>query len=125
MTPARALIGGVLAVKGETIDPRIVPGALVTLRQRLRYIPIDVRDHPDFNIEKTSVPIWREDLPGGAGPYESAESGSLVVVIERYVKNDVTKLEVLVDGRAYHCYGTHADLEDLEPAACKPGSSMV
>ena len=112
-------------MKGEVIDPRIVPGALITLRQRLRYVPVDIRHHPDFNIEKTSVPIWREDLPGKPGAYESAASGSLAVVIERYVKNDVTKLEILADGRTYHCYGIHADLEDLEPTVCIPTCGMV
>ena len=97
-------------MKGEVIDSRIVPGALITLRQRMKYIPTETRDSPDFDIEKTSIPVWTKDLDGRSSPYDSIPSGSIATVITRYVSNDVTKLEVLVDGNAYHCYGTHADL---------------
>lgn len=97
-------------MKGEAIDSRIVPGALITLRQRMKYIPTEARDAPGFDIEKTSIPVWTKELDGRSSPYNSIPSGSLATVIERYMVNEVTKLEVLVDGNAYHCYGTHADL---------------
>ena len=97
-------------MKGEVIDSRIVPGALITLRQRMKYIPTETRDSPDFDIEKTSIPVWTKDLDGRSSPYDSIPSGSIATVINRYVKNEVTKLEVLVNGTACHCYGTHADL---------------
>ena len=97
-------------MKGEVIDPRIVPGVLITLRQRMKYIPTETRGAPGFDIEKTSVPVWTKDLDGRSSPYDSIPSGSIATVINRYVKNEVTKLEVLVDGTACHCYGTHADL---------------
>lgn len=97
-------------MKGETIDPRIVPGALITLSQRMKYIPMETREHAGFRVEDTHVPVWRKDPNGRSRPYESVPSGSLATVIDRYVKNEVTKLEVLIGGTAYHCYGTHADL---------------
>ena len=97
-------------MKGEVIDSRIVPGALITLRQRMKYIPTETRDSPDFDIEKTSIPVWTKDLDGRSSPYDSIPSGSIATVINRSVKNEVTKLEVLVNGTACHCYGTHADL---------------
>ena len=97
-------------MKGEVIDSRIVPGVLITLRQRMKYIPTETRNSPDFDIEKTSIPVWTKDLDGRSSPYDSIPSGSIATVINRYVKNEVTKLEVLVNGTACHCYGTHADL---------------
>ena len=97
-------------MKGEIIDPRIVPGALVTLSQRERFVPSHIREMKSFRIEEEFIPVWRKDALGRALPYESVPFGSLATVIERYVKDEVTRLEVLIGGTAYHCYGTHADL---------------
>jgi len=97
-------------VKGELIDSRIVPGALITLSQRMRFVPSHIREMKSFRIEDEVVPVWRIRPNGSATPYESVPSGSLATVIERYAKDEVTKLEVLIGGTAYHCYGTHADL---------------
>ena len=45
-------------MKGEIIDPRIVPGVLVTLSQRIKYVPVPVRSIPGFDIQNTTVPVW-------------------------------------------------------------------
>lgn len=97
-------------MKGEVIDSRIYPGALITLRQRMKYIPRAERELPGFLLEDQVIPVWRIGSDGRATPYESVPFGSLATVIDRYVKNEVTKLEVLIGGTNYHCYGTHADL---------------
>ena len=78
----------------------------------MKYIPTEARDAPDFDIEKTSIPVWTKELDGRSSPYDSIPSGSIATVITRYVSNEVTKLEVLVNGTTYHCYGTHADLAE-------------
>jgi len=97
-------------MKGEIIDPRIVPGVLITLRQRMKYIPYTTRSIPGFDIQNTNVPVWKASTKAPASPYEFVPSGSVVSVISRYVEREVVKLEVLVNERVYHCYGTHADL---------------
>jgi hypothetical protein len=97
-------------MKGEIIDPRIVPGVLVTLRQRIKYVPSDIRNRPGFDIQNTNVPVWKASTKAPASPYEHVPSGSLASVIGRYVERDVTRFEVLVNERVYHCYGVHADL---------------
>ena len=103
-------------MKDEVIDPRIVPGVLITLRQRMKYIPYATRSVPGFDIQNTSVPVWKTSRgdPGHAAPpastYEFVPSGSLASVIRRYVERDVTRFEVLVSGKIYQCYGVHADL---------------
>ncbi len=97
-------------MKGEVIDSRITPGTLITLRQRKRFVPSHIREMKSFRIEEEVVPVWRKDTFGRSLPYESVPFGSLATVIDRYVKDEVTKLEVLIGGAAYHCYGTHADL---------------
>jgi hypothetical protein len=100
----------------EIIDSRIVPGVLITLRQRMKYIPYATRSLPGFDIQNTNVPVWKTSRgdPGHAAPpastYEFVPSGSLASVIRRYVERDVTRFEVLVSGKIYQCYGTHADL---------------
>ena len=102
----------------EIIDPRIVPGVLITLSQRMKYIPYATRSVPGFDIQNTNVPVWQASRgdPGHAGslasPYEFVPSGSLASVIRRYVERDVTRFEVLVSGKIYQCYGTHADLAE-------------
>ena len=102
----------------EIIDPRIVPGVLITLSQRMKYIPYATRSVPGFDIQNTNVPVWQASRgdPGRAGslasPYEFVPSGSLASVIRRYVERDVTRFEVLVSGKVYQCYGTHADLAE-------------
>ena len=94
-------------MKGEVIDPRIVPGALVTLNQRIKHVPFAVRNMPAFDIRNTTVPVW--DTAGRN--YEYVPSGSVATVIRRYGDPaGVTKLEVIVNGQFYNCYGTHADL---------------
>lgn len=97
-------------MKGEIIDPKIVPGALIRLNQRTKYVPSVYRDDPKFDIQNTSVPIWQVSTTGPKPSYERIPSGALATVIRRYVDNDVTKLEVLASGKVYHCYGVHADL---------------
>ena len=100
----------------EIIDSRIVPGVLITLRQRMKYIPYATRSVPGFDIQNTNVPVWKTNRgdPGHAAPpastYERVPSGSLAHVIRRYVERDVTRFEVLVSGKIYQCYGAHADL---------------
>ena len=102
----------------EVIDHRIVPGALITLRQRMKYIPYATRSEAGFDIQNTNVPVWKASRgdPGHAAPpaspYEFVPSGSLASVIRRYVERDVTRFEVLVSGKIYQCYGTHADLAE-------------
>jgi len=94
-------------MKGEIIDHRIVPGALVTLNQRIKHVPRAVRNMPAFDIINTTVPVW--DTAGRN--YEHVPSGSVATVIRRYGDPaGVTKLEVIVNGQCYNCYGTHADL---------------
>ena len=97
-------------MKGEVIDPRIVPGVLVTLNQRIKHVPVEVRNRPGFDIQNTNVPVWKASTKAPASPYEFVPSGSLASVIGRYVERDVTKLKVILNGQVYHCYGTHADL---------------
>lgn len=97
-------------MKDEIIDGRIVPGALIRLNQRTKYVATITRNKPGFDIEKTSIPVWTIEPDGRPSPYDTIPSGSLATVIERCVMNDVTKLKVLVNGKAYHCYGVHADL---------------
>ncbi len=97
-------------MKGEVIDPRITPGSLITLSQRIRFVPVHIREMKSFRIEDEVVPVWRVGPDGRATPYESVPFGSHATVIDRYVKNDVTKFEVLANGKTYHCYGVHADL---------------
>jgi hypothetical protein len=97
-------------MKGEIIDPRIVPGVLVTLNQRIKYVPSDIRNRPGFDIQNTTVPVWVATMLPLAQPYEHVPSGSIACVISRYTESNVTKLAVLVNERVYHCYGTHADL---------------
>ena len=97
-------------MKGEAIDPRITPGTLITLTQRMKYIPKTERELPGFRLEDQVIPVWRIGPDGRAKPYEFVPFGSLATVIDRYVKNEVTKFEVLIGGTTYHCYGTHADL---------------
>ena len=103
-------------MQDEIIDPRIVPGVLITLRQRTKYIPYATRSVPGFDIQNTNVPVWKASRgdPGHAAPpaspYEFVPSGSLASVIRRYVDRDVTKFEVLLSGKVYQCYGVHADL---------------
>jgi hypothetical protein len=97
-------------MKGEIIDPRIVPGVLVALRQRIKYVPSDIRNRPGFDIQNTTVPVWVATMLPLTPAYEHVSSGSTAAVISRYVENDVTKLTVLVNERVYNCYGTHADL---------------
>ena len=97
-------------MKGEIIDPRIVPGVLVTLNQRIKYVPSDIRNRPGFDIQNTNVPVWKASTKAPASPYEFVPSGSLASVIGRYVERDVTRFEVLVSGKIYQCYGAHADL---------------
>ena len=97
-------------MKGEVIDSRIDTGALITLTQRMKYIPKAERELPGFRLEDQVIPVWRIGSDGRAKPYESVPFGSLATVIDRYVKNEVTKLEVLIGETTYHCYGTHADL---------------
>ena len=97
-------------MKGEIIDPRIVPGALIRLNQRIKYVPVHVRSIPGFDIQNTNVPVWKASTKAPASPYEFVPSGSLASVIRRYVERDVTRFEVLVSGKIYHCYGAHADL---------------
>lgn len=100
----------------EIIDSRIVTGVLIALRQRIKYIPYATRSVPGFDIQNTNVPVWQASRgdPGHAAPpaspYEFVPSGSLAHVIRRYVERDVTRFEVLVSGKIYQCYGTHADL---------------
>ena len=100
----------------EIIDSRIVTGVLIALRQRIKYIPYATRSVPGFDIQNTNVPVWKTSRgdPGHAAPpastYEFVPSGSLASVIGRYVERDVTRFEVLVSGKIYQCYGTHADL---------------
>ena len=94
----------------EIIDPRIVPGVLITLSQRMKYIPYATRSVPGFDIQNTNVPVWKASTKAPASPYELVPSGSTAYVIKRYVTSDVTKFEVLVSGKIYQCYGTHADL---------------
>ena len=98
------------SMKGEIIDPRIRPGALIRLNQRTKYVPYATRSQPGFDIEKTSIPVWTIEPDGRPSPYDAIPSGSIATVIERCMMNDVTKLKVLVNGKAYHCYGVHADL---------------
>jgi len=94
-------------MKGEIIDPRIVPGVLITLNQRIKHVPRAVRNMPAFDIINTTVPVW--DTAGRN--YEYVSSGSVATVIRRYGDPaGVTKLEVIVNGQFYNCYGTHADL---------------
>ena len=99
----------------EIIDSRIVTGVLIALRQRIKYIPYATRSVPGFDIQNTNVPVWKTSRgdPGHAAPpastYERVPSGSLAHVIRRYVERDVTRFEVLVSGKIYQCYGTHAD----------------
>ena len=93
-------------MKGEIIDPRIVPGVLVTLSQRVKYVPVEIRNRPGFDIQNTKVPVW----VSAGKHYEHVPSGSIATVIRRYAESDVTKLTVLVNERVYHCYGVHADL---------------
>ena len=91
----------------DIIDPRIVPGALVTLNQRIKYVPVEVRNTPGFDIMNTAVPVWQ----AAGRNYEYVPSGSVAAVIRRYGDSaGVTKLEVIVNGQCYNCYGTHADL---------------
>ena len=97
-------------MRGEVIDPRITPGSLITLNQRLKYIPKAERELSSFRLWDQVIPVWRIGSNGRATPYESVPSGSLATVIQRYVKDEVTKLEVLIGETTYHCYGTHADL---------------
>ena len=98
-------------MRGEIIDSRIVPGVLIRLSQRIRFIPHNISTDPLFDIEETTVPVWKLDpLDGRASHYERVPSGSLATVIKRYVEREVTKFEVFVSGNVYHCYGTHADL---------------
>ena len=97
-------------MKDEVIDHRIVPGALITLRQRIKYIPYATRSEAGFDIQNTNVPVWKASTKAPASPYEVVPSGSTAHVIKRYVTNDVTKFEVLVSGKVYQCYGVHADL---------------
>ena len=93
-------------MNGEIIDPRIVQGTLVTLSQRVKYVPVDIRNRPGFDIQNTTVPVWTS-----AGKhYEHVSSGSIATVIKRYEESDVTKLKVIVNGQFYNCYGAHADL---------------
>ena len=96
-------------MKGEFIDSSITSGTLVTLNQRLKYVPKLEREAPGFDPAKLHVPVWRV-VNGKATPYESIPTGSLATVIDRYIENEVTKLEVLINGQTYCCYGTHADL---------------
>lgn len=98
------------SVMGALVDPRIVPGTLVNLSQRIQFIPILIRNEPAFSLASQIIPVWRKGSDGRIGPYEHVPSNTLAVVINRYVKDDVTKLEVLVGGMTYHCYGVHADL---------------
>jgi len=93
-------------MKGEIIDPRIVPGVLVTLSQRVKYVPVEVRNRPGFDIQNTNVPVW----VAAGHYYKHVPSGSIAAVISRYAESDVTKLKVILNGQVYHCYGTHADL---------------
>jgi|LakMenEpi03Aug12_release.lakeMendotaPanAssembly.Ray.scaffolds.fasta_scaffold3330015_1 hypothetical protein len=94
-------------MKGEIIDHRIVPGVLITLNQRIKHVPFAVRNMPGFDIISTTVPVW--DTAGRN--YEYVPSGSVASVIGRYGDPaGVTKLEVIVNGQFYNCYGTHADL---------------
>ena len=97
-------------MKDEVIDHRIVPGVLITLRQRIKYIPYATRSVPGFDIQNTNVPVWQASTKAPASPYEQAPSGSIASVIKRYVERDVTKFEVLLSGKVYQCYGVHADL---------------
>jgi hypothetical protein len=93
-------------MKGEIIDPRIVPGVLVTLSQRVKYVPVDIRNRPGFDIQNQLVPVW----VAAGHYYNHVPSGSIATVIKRYSESDVTKLTVLVNERLYYCYGVHADL---------------
>ena len=97
-------------MKDEIIDSRIVPGVLITLRQRIKYIPYATRSLPGFDIQNVFVPVWQASTKAPASPYEQAPSGSIASVIRRYVDRDVTKFEVLLNGKVYQCYGVHADL---------------
>jgi hypothetical protein len=97
-------------MKGEIIDPRIVPGALIRLNQRVKYVPLSTRLRPGFDIQNTNVPVWLPIAEGGKLPYEAVPSGSVAHVIRRYVDSKVIKLEVLMNEKLYRCYGIHADL---------------
>ena len=103
-------------MKDEIIDPRIVPGVLIALNQRTKYVPYATRSQPGFDIQNVFVPVWQASRgdPGHAAPpaspYERVPSGSTAHVIRRYVEHDVTRFEVLVSGKVYQCYGVHADL---------------
>ena len=97
-------------MKGEIIDPRIVPGVLVTLNQRIKYVPVDIRTNPKFDIQRSNIPIWQPVSSGPARPYEGIRTGTVAAVIGRYVEREVVKLEIIVNGRLYRCYGIHADL---------------
>lgn len=97
-------------MKGEIIDPRIVPGVLVTLNQRIKYVPSDLRANPLFDIQSSNVPVWQPVFSGPARPYEGIRTGTVAAVIGRYVEREVVKLEIIVNERLYRCYGIHADL---------------
>lgn len=97
-------------MKDEIIDPRIVPGTLVTLNQRIKYVPYATRSKPGFDIQNVFVPVWQASAKSQSSSYEQAPSGSIAHVIRRYVERDVTLFEVLVNGKVYQCYGVHADL---------------
>lgn len=97
-------------MKDEIIDPRIVPGALIRLNQRTKYVPYATKAQPGFDIEKMTLPVWTIEPDGRPSTYNAILSGSLATVIERYVVSDVTRLKVLLNGKACHCYGVHADL---------------
>lgn len=100
-------------MRGEVIDSNIVPGSLITLNQRLRFVPKQKREAPGFDLSKLSVPVWQV-LNGKATPYQSVISGSLATVISRLEENEITKFEVLVNGQTYRCYGVHADLVEAQ-----------
>lgn len=100
-------------MKGTTIDSNIAPGALITLSQRLRFVPKIEREAPGFDVSKLVVPVWSRVPDGRASPYGSVPSGSLATVIDRYETNEVVKLEVLIGSQALHCYAVHADLVEV------------
>lgn len=87
----------------------LLPGDLVRLQQRERYIPTDLRQNPaTFASALARVPIWRR--PGGS--YDHLPSGTLATLVRPVALEDMAaRYEVmLTGGEIVFCYAIHIDL---------------
>jgi hypothetical protein len=92
----------------------LLPGDLVRLQQRERYIPTDLRQDPTTLASALArVPIWRR--PGGS--YDHLPSGTLATLLRPVALEDMAaRWEIMLQsGEIVFCYAVHIDLVPCNP----------